>query len=40
LRNGAARRALNRGGADGDDARTESGVEEELRWQKTGEEDA
>jgi hypothetical protein len=28
------------GGADGGDARTESGVEEGLRWRKTGEEDA
>jgi hypothetical protein len=40
LRNGVARRALIGGGADDGDARTESGVGEGLRWQKTGEEDA
>jgi hypothetical protein len=35
LRNGVAQRgAHRRGGADGGDARTESGTEEGLRWQK------
>jgi hypothetical protein len=32
-------RGRHRRGADGGDARTESGVEEGLRWRKTGEED-
>jgi hypothetical protein len=40
LRNGAAQKELTGGGADGGDARTEFGVEEGLRWRKTGEEDA
>jgi hypothetical protein len=40
LRNGAAWRALNGGGANGSDARTESGVKEGLQWRKTGEVDA
>jgi hypothetical protein len=41
LRNGVAQRALTGGGgADGGDARTESGAGEGLQWQKTGEEDA
>jgi hypothetical protein len=31
---------LTGGGADGGDARTESGAEEGLRWRKTGEVDA
>jgi hypothetical protein len=40
LRNGAARRALTGGGADGGDMQTESSVEEGLWWRKTSEEDA
>jgi hypothetical protein len=40
LRNGAARRELTGEGADGGDARTESGAGEGLWWWKTGEEDA
>jgi hypothetical protein len=40
LREGAARRGAHRSGADGGDARTESGGEVRLRWQKTSEVDA
>jgi hypothetical protein len=32
LRNGASRRGAHWKGADGGDAQTESGAEEELRW--------
>jgi hypothetical protein len=39
LRNGAARRVAHRRGADGDDARTESGTKEGLWWWKTEEVD-
>jgi hypothetical protein len=40
LRNGVARRGRSPKGADGSDTRTESGMEEGLRWQKIGEVDA
>jgi hypothetical protein len=39
LRERAAQRGAHRRGANGGDARTESGAEEGLQWQKAGEAD-